>query len=88
MYMCMHMSMCGLPQAVARLEKAEKCSNISEHRLNLVAGALDLAALHTPTDSVVRAVRDDEDVFEPGFELNTEEHKQWLEKWRDDEDED
>tara|TARA_B100000787_G_C15898771_1_gene167472 strand:+ start:144 stop:347 length:204 start_codon:yes stop_codon:yes gene_type:complete len=48
--------------------------------------ALDLAALHTPTDSVVRATRDDEDIFEPGFELDTEEHKQWLEKWRDEED--
>ena len=46
---------------------------------------LYLVALHTPTD-VVRAPRDDEDVFEPGFELDTEEHKQWLEKWRDEED--
>ena len=77
------------PQAAARLEKAEKCSNISEHRLNLVAGALvprPRGPADTPTDSVVRALRDDEDVFEPGFELDTEEHKQWLEKWRDEED--
>ena len=74
-------------QAAARLEKAEKCSNISEHRLGLVAGALDLEALRQSEDSVVRPPRDDDDVFEPGFELDTEEHKEWLEKWRDEEDE-
>ena len=44
---------------------------------------IDLAALHTSADSAVRAPRDDEDVFEPGFELDTEEHKEWLKMWRE-----
>lgn len=54
-----------------------------------MAGPLDLAALHDPAapgEPIVRAPRDDDDVFEPDFELDTNEHKEWLDEWREESD--